>query len=417
MITTLTLFIALFLTTLTMMIGAGLLGSLLSLRMNAEGFSELVTGLILSGFYIGLLIGPFLCPSIIKRAGHIRAFSVFAAINTATTLFYPLFISTFFWFICRIMSGLSMMGMYMVIESWLNDRTETHMRGRVFSVYMAMSFIGLGTGQLFLKTGKIIGNELFLVAAIFVVLSLIPVALTRSISPTLPEITSIKTSDLLHKAPMGLLGSLTVGMISGAFYSLGPIYAKRIGLNVDMIGYYMSLTIICGFLMQWPVGSLSDRLDRKYVLAGIALMISLACSSILLTSDGPVWLIFLSTGFYGGMAFTLYPVAVAHTNDRMESHEIIPASSALLFCYGLGACIGPIAAASFMAIMGPIGLYTFITVISFVVGITVLIYIQIESPKKEETVPYVSVPRTSPIITTLHPHSEDTEEEQAHKFI
>jgi MFS family permease len=413
MITTLALFVALFFTTLTMMVGTGLLGSLLSLRMNAEGFSELVTGLVLSGFYMGLVIGPFLCPSIIKRVGHIRAFAVFAAINTATTLFYPLFISEYFWFIERVISGLSMMGMYMVIESWLNDRTETHMRGRVFSVYMSMAFIGLCVGQLFLQTGKIVSFELFLVAAIFVVLSLIPVALTRSISPTLPEIITMKTSDLLHKAPMGLLGSLAVGMIVGAFYSLGPIYANRIGLDADMIAYYMSLTIICGFLMQWPVGNLSDRLDRKYVLAGIALMISLACGTIIFTSDGPVWLIFLSTGFYGGVAFTLYPVAVAHTNDRIEPAEIIPASSALIFSYGLGACVGPIAAASLMAIMGPSGLYTFIAVVSLCFGITVLVYIHIATHKMEEAVPYISVPRASPIITTLHPHSEQNEEEEA----
>ncbi len=413
MFTTLTLFIALFFTTLTMMLGTGLLGSLLSLRMNAEGFSELVTGIVLSGFYMGLVIGPLLCPTIIKRVGHIRAFAVFAAINTATTLFYPLFISEYCWFIGRVISGLSMMGMYMVIESWLNDRTETHMRGRVFSVYMAMAFIGLGIGQLFLQTGKILSYELFLVAAIFVVLSLIPVALTRSISPTLPEIITMKTSDLLRKAPMGLLGSLAVGMIVGAFYSLGPIYAQRIGLDVDMIAYYMSISIICGFLMQWPVGNLSDRLDRKYVLAGIAFMISLACVSILLTSDGPIWLIFLSIGFYGGMAFSLYPVAVAHTNDRMEPCEIIPASSALIFSYGLGACVGPIAAASLMAIMGPIGLYAFIGVVSLCVGITVLVHIHIEAPKKEEAVPYVAVPRTSPIITSLHPHSEVSQEDEA----
>lgn len=411
MITTLALFFAIFFTTLTMMVGTGLLGSLLSLRMHAEGFSELIIGIILSGFYMGLVVGPLLCPTIIKRAGHIRAFAVFAATNTATTLLYPLYISEYFWFIGRVFSGLSMMGMYMVIESWLNDRTEPHMRGRVFSVYMAMAFIGLSIGQLFLQTGKIVSYELFLVAAIFVVLSLVPVAMTRSISPTLPDIISMKTSDLFHKAPMGLLGSLAVGMIVGAFYSLGPVYAKRIGLEADIIAFYMSLTIISGFIMQWPVGNLSDRLDRKYVLAGIALMISLACGTIALTSDGPVWLIFLSTSFYGGVVFTLYPVAVAHTNDRMEANEIIPASSALLSSYGLGACIGPIAAASLMAILGPIGLYAFIAVVSLFFGITVLLYIHFETPKKEELVPYVTIPRASPIITTLHPHSGNNEEE------
>jgi MFS family permease len=206
---------------------------------------------------------------------------------------------------------------------------------------------------------------------------------------------------------MGLLGSLVVGAILGAFYSLGPLYAKHIGLDVHMVAYYMSLTIICGFSMQWPVGSLSDRFDRQTVLAAVSLMISLACCFIFLSSEEPVWLVFLSTGFYGGMAFTLYPIAVAHTNDRMESHEIVPASSALLFSYGLGACIGPIVAALLMALMGPNGLYAFIGIVSLLFGMTILIYKHVESPKKEETFPFISVPRTSPIITTLHPHSED----------
>lgn len=412
MIRSLTLFVALFVSTLTMMVGAGLLGSLLGLRMNAEGFSASVIGVVLSGFYIGLVIGSFLCPTIVKRVGHIRAFAVFAALNTAATLFYPLFIAPSFWFLGRLMSGLSMMGMYMVIESWLNDQTEAHLRGRVFSVYMTMSFIGLGVGQLFLRTGRVDGSDLFLVVGIFVVLSLVPVALTRSMSPTLPEIVSIKTSVLLRKAPMGLLGSLTVGMIAGAFYSLGPVYAKRIGLDLDMVAYYMSLTIFCGFLMQWPIGSLSDRVDRQRVLAGIALMISLACGLILLASENSGWLIFAATGFYGGMALTLYPVAVAHTNDRMDPCEIIPASSALLLSYGLGACIGPIAAASLMTRIGPNGLYVFIAVVALIFGITVLIYRQFETPKKEEPVPYVPVPRTSPVITALHPHSEDEQDHQ-----
>jgi MFS family permease len=410
MIQSLTLFVALFISTLTMMVGGGLLGSLLSLRMNAEGFSTSVIGLVLSGFYIGLVLGAFICPAIIRRVGHIRAFAVFAAINTAATLFYPLFISSSSWFSGRLLSGLSMMGMLMVIESWLNDRTEAHMRGRVFSVYMSMSFIGLGVGQLFLRTGKIDGSDLFLVVGIFVVLSLIPVALTRAMSPTLPEITSIRISVLLRKAPMGLLGSLTTGMIAGAFYSLGPVYAQRIGLDLDMVAYYMSLTILCGFLMQWPIGSLSDRIDRQYVLAAVALLISLACGLILLASESSGRLLFAATGFYGGMSFTLYPVAVAHTNDRIELYEILPASSALLLSYGVGACLGPIAAASLMAPIGPNGLYVFIAVVSLIFALAVLIYRLLETPKPEEPVPYVTVPRTSPVISSIHPHSDDDQE-------
>jgi len=389
------------------MIGAGLLGSLLSLRMSAEGFYEPVIGLVMSGFYVGLVIGAFSCPSVVRRAGHIRAFAVFAAVNTATALFYPIFITAFFWFLGRVLSGMSMMGMYMVIESWLNDRTEAHMRGRVFSVYMAMTFIGMGGGQLFLMAGKIGGNELFLVVGIFLVLSLVPVVLTRSISPTLPDVVTLKLKRLIREAPMGLLGSLVVGMIAGSFYSLAPIFAERIGLDVQGVAYYVGLTIMCGFLMQWPIGTLSDRLDRQNVLAAIAILICVSSGFVLFASAESQWMIFLSAAIYGGFAFTLYPVAVAHTNDRIDAHEIIPASSSLILFYGIGACIGPVASAALMALIGPSGLYAFISSVSLVFGVTVLVWSRIEPPRSEEALPFISVPRTSPIIANLHPHLKD----------
>lgn len=407
MLNTLTLFLALFSATLTLMLGGGLLGTLLSLRMSHEGFSAPLIGLVMSGFYVGLVLGPFICPAIVRRAGHIRAFAVFAAVNTAAALFYPLLISAPFWFFCRILTGIAMMGLYMVVESWLNDRTEPRMRGRVFSVYMAMTFLGLGFGQLLLNLGPIAGSNLFLLAGILLVLCLVPVAMTSTLSPELPELARLTLRSLLGRAPMGLAGSFAAGMIASAFYSLAPVFAVRSVLEVSVVAYFMGVTILSGFFLQWPVGNLSDRFDRLRVLAGLALLVSLAADLIVLLADQSLVLLLITAAGFGGLVFTLYPVAVAHTNDRIEKREIMSASTVLIFSYGLGACLGPIFGALAMTLLGASGLYTFIAVIALLLGVGVVIAQRKPKPKSEEAVPYIPIPRTSPVITAIHPYAEE----------
>lgn len=413
MISALSLFVALFVATLTLMLGSGLLGTLVSLRLGAEAFPDFYIGLIMSGFYGGLVLGAFLCPMVVRRTGHIRAFAAFAALNTATALAYPLWISGWFWFACRIMTGISMMGMYMVVESWLNDRTEPQMRGRVFSVYMSMTFLGLGFGQLFLTTGDVMSSDLFLIVGIFLVLSLVPVVMTRSLSPSLPEVVNLDIRHLFRRAPMGLLGSLATGMMTASFYSLAPVFAVKSGLDIHLVAYYMGLTILCGFLMQWPVGSLSDRHERQGMMALLALLMSLASLLVILSVGKSAWSLFVATACYGGLAFTLYPVSVAHINDRIEASEIIAASSVTILFYGVGAFLGPIAAAYCMALLGPQGLFAFISLVSLIFGAVVGLYRRFEKPVSEAPIPYIPVPRTSPIISTLHPYSEagDSEHE------
>ena len=407
MVNILILFVALFASTLTLMLSVGMLGTLLGLRMTLEGFTHLQTGTVLSGFYLGLVIGSFICPSVVRRTGHIRSFAVFAAINTATALVYPMLVCPSVWFPARILSGISMMGIYMVVESWLNDQTEAQMRGRVFSVYMAICFLGLGFGQFLLNLGDIRRDQLFLIVGMLSVISLIPVSMTRSLSPKLPETTSLKLRDLSHRAPMGLLGAFTSGIIAAAFYSLAPVYASQSGMNLQNVTLFMGATIISGFLMQWPVGSLSDHFDRQKVLAVLALMIGASSIFLILTTSQEITLRLLAGSLYGGLAFTLYPIYVAHTNDRIENTEIVAASAALILFYGLGACIGPVAAALCIKFFGPDGLFILTSSTTALFLIAVCLYIYFEKPKKEKMVPFVPVPRTSPVISSLHPHVEE----------
>jgi len=414
MLYTLALFTALFVATLTLMVGSGLLGSLLSLRMALEGFSEPVIGLVMAGFYVGLVGGSFVCPAIVQRAGHIRAFAAFAAVNTTATLLYPLFLSAPAWFGFRLLTGISMMGLYMVVESWLNDRTEPHMRGRVFSVYMAMTFLGLGSGQFLLKFRPIESGDLFLVVGIFTSLCLLPVVLTRALHPQLPETSHLELGRLLRKAPLGLLGSLTTGMIASAFYCMAPVFVSRSGLSVSIVAYFMATTILCGLALQWPVGILSDRSDRLRVLSVIALLVCLASLVIVLVGGRSLWLLIPATAAYGGLAFTLYPVAVAHTNDRLDPSEIVPASTALILFYGLGACLGPPLASAAMKFLGPEGLYAFIALCSGLLAAAVIRFRPAAKPAYEEALPYMPVPRTSHVVTALDPRTAPSSTDRTH---
>jgi len=406
MLSTLILFVALFTATLVLMLGDGLVGSLVSLRMSVEGIATSLIGLVTSGFYVGLVLGSFVCPKVVYRSGHIRAFAAFAAITTVTTLFFPLFIAPSVWFLLRVSTGISMMGLYMVVESWLIDRTEPQMRGRVFSVYMIITYLGAGLGQFFLNVSDIGGNDLFLICGILFSLCLIPVALTRSVNPSLPETTAMNLRPLFRRAPLGLIGALATGTIGSAFFSLAPVFSLHSGLTVHNVAWFMGVTILGGLVLQWPVGILSDHFDRRLVLAGLSLLASLSSLLIILAVHRSLLLLLLAAAIYGGLAFTLYPVSVAHTNDRIENWEIIPASTALILCYGLGACLGPVAASGAMVLIGPSGLYAFLALITGLLGITGVTYRYFEKPMPEEAVPYIPVPQTSPVITAIHPYSE-----------
>ncbi|MFO7982222.1 MAG: MFS transporter [Desulfuromonadales bacterium] len=408
---TLTMFVALFAATFILMLGSGLVGSLLSLRMGAEGFAAPLIGVIMAAFYAGLIFGSSLCPPIVRRVGHIRAFTAFAAINTAATLCYPLWTNAPVWFVLRILTGISMMGMYMVVESWLNKQTRPQMRGRVFSVYMSVTFLGLGLGQLFLNVREIDGSDLFLVVGVCFALCLVPMALTRSIHPELPESASMKFGRIVRRAPMGLVGSFVAGLIGGAFYSLAPVFAAQSGLQIDMVAYFISLTILCGLLLQWPVGILSDRVDRCRVLSTLSFLATIAALVIILAAGRSQWLLLLTAGIYGGVAFTLYPVAVAHTNDRIENHEIVAASTVLILCYGIGAFFGPLGASVAMALVGSSGLYLFIALATALLGVTLVVGRRMEKPMAENPVPYVPSPNTSPVIASIHPYGESEDED------
>jgi MFS family permease len=300
-------------------------------------------------------------------------------------------------------------GLYMVIESWLNERTAPGSRGRVFSVYMVVTYLGMGIGQLLLNVGDPRGQAPFFVIGMLLALCLVPVAVTGSVSPQLPKAAKFNLGALLKKSPLGMLGCLSAGLINSAFYSMGPVFSHQIGLTVSGTAWFMAVAVFGGLVLQWPVGLLSDRFDRSIVVSTLGFLVAVVSILVIVSAGKSNTLLFMAMVVYGGLVFTIYPVAVARTHDLFEPKDIVSVSSALLLCYSIGASIGPIGASSLMVgIRSPYGLFVFASMISGLYGILGF-YLR----KKEkvrivavaEQVQFVPMRNTSAVAAALDPRA------------
>lgn len=398
---------ALFLAVLTLMLGSGHLGTFLSLRLSIAGTPDTLIGVVMAGFYVGLVVGAWVCPRVLQRVGHIRAFAVFAAINCASVLVQGTFVNAWVWLPLRVLTGLCMMGMYMVVESWLNERAPRELRGRVFSVYMLVSYLGTGAGQFLLNIAPLRDPVHFFLIGILFALCLLPVSLTRAMHPAPIGPVHFNWSRLYKTAPFGMVGALVAGLMNGAFYALGPIYVRNIGLEVSQIATFMAATILGGLLAQYPVGMISDRVDRRTVLATLTILSSLVSIGLLAVDGEYVPLLYGSAVVFGGLLFTSYPVAVAHTHDHFDATQVVTVSAALIVVYGLGAALGPLGASVLIYALGARGLFVFIAGVGLVFGLITYLRREAEVVPVEAQEPFVPVVSTSPVINNLDPRADD----------
>lgn len=341
-----------------LVVGSGLLTTLIALRGNLEGFGGGVLGLIGSAYFVGFVLGTFVVPKLIRRMGHVRAFAFFAATVAACVLLHALFVEVWFWMLLRLVTGIALVGFYTVIESWLNGEVPGERRGQIFSVYMAVHLLALAGGQQFLRVDSPAAFTLFAVSAIFVVVALMPVVATRLAPPTLHDTPHLSLATLWRTAPAAFVGGSASGLVMGAFWGLGPLYAVRIGLDDDGVALFVTVAILAGALLQWPMGRLSDRVDRRRALALFATIGAAGGVTIaLLGAFGP--LAILGAAVFGGGAFALYPVVVAHLIDHLRHEDILAGSAALLLLHGVGAALGPALAGAAMSLAGPVALPLF----------------------------------------------------------
>lgn len=410
MVSSLTSFSALFAAALSFVMGSGVLSTQLSLRMTMEGFPPLLTGVIMAFYFSGLFSGYFFCPGLISRVGHIRAFAAFAAVATATVILHGMYVSPLIWAVLRYLTGITIFGLFMVIESWLNECTDSGTRGRVFSIYMIVTYMGICVGQQLLNFGDGNGQNLFSIAALMIALSLVPVSITRSVHPRLPAPGRYTLKSLFVKAPIGMLGCIVSGLQNSAFFAIAPVFGVKIGLSVFQLSWLMSATLFGGFAIQWTIGTLSDRLDRTSLLLVLVVLMSCGSVWIVFSSGTSIPVLLIKMAVFGGLMFSVYPLAVARTHDVFEPAEAVAVSSALILCYSIGAIFGPILASAAMTILeSPFGLFWYWSVISAVFA-AVTAYLKyrerVEIIPVEEQVEFVPMKNTSSIAVVLDPRAE-----------
>jgi MFS family permease len=343
--------------------GSGLFGTLLGVRAGLEGFGDVVIGLIMSAYFIGFFIGTFVCPAIVRRVGHIRAFTMFAAIASATVILHALLIGPWVWGALRVINGMCLVGFFMVTESWLNTNAPDERRGQVFAAYVAVTLGALALGQVFIATADPAGFTLFGLVSILFSLSLVPIAFTRIEQPRPVTVPHLRLRHLYEVAPAGVIGAFASGLTGSALWGMGPVFVQRIGLDTAAVAGLMSAAVLGGAALQWPIGRFSDRGDRRFVLAAICAAGAMMALVALVAAHGSLLALMAGMFLYGGLAFSIYPVSVAFVNDRLAREHALASSSGLLLVYGVGAAIGPTLAGSSMEIFGPRALFVYFAIV------------------------------------------------------
>jgi MFS family permease len=386
--------------------GFGLQNTLLAVRADAEGFSEQVTGLVMATYFAGFVAGTLTVPRLIERTGHIRVFAALASLASIATLSHALKIDPWTWAVLRALTGWCYAGLAMVAESWLNGSAVHETRGRILSVYGIVMLGAWVVAQALLTTADPDGFRLFLLVSILISLSLVPVTLSRVQAPVLPRALKLKMGRLYGASPLGVIGCVAAGLAMNAFWSMGPVYARSIGLDAGGVALFMGVTMAGALAFQWPVGVLSDRFDRRWVILGTCLVTGVTALVLAMMPVGADTAR-LGAGFlFGGLGSSLYSLCVAHTNDYLEPEELVTAASGLLLMFGFGSMIGPAVAGALMGRLDPSALFVWSALVMGGAAAFALWRMTRRAPiPSERREAYRDVPRTTPVAMELDPRA------------
>ncbi|MBS7660859.1 MFS transporter [Pseudomonas lalucatii] len=391
-----------------LLLGNGLLNTLLTLRGVAEGYSTSMLGLIMSGYFVGFLLGTWLAIPLVRRVGHIRAFAFCAALAAIAALLHVLLIDPWIWLALRVLYGLALVSLYTVIESWLNAQAPAEKRGQVFALYMAVNLGALAAAQQLLNLADPSQFVLFVLAAMLISAALMPITLTRQRQPSVPDSLHSNLRQLLGIAPLAIVAAGLSGLALGAFWGMAPVYASLSGFDAGGVGLLMSSAILGGALLQWPIGRYSDRHDRRLVMLWVVLLaVLVALAMSLLPAGRPLLgLMFL----FGGLAFAIYPIAVAQLIDQLHSDEILAGSCSLLLVNGIGSVCGPLLAGVLMQQLGAqaLPLY-FAAVLAVLAGYTWYRLRHVSDLVSGAQAHFVPMLRTSPTVLELMPDAPPAE--------
>ena len=341
-------------TLLALLLGFGLMqmsntfqGTLLSIRGGIEGFSPALIGAVGSGFWAGIMIGSLRCGKVIESVGHIRAFVAFGAVASTAPLVHLLVVNPIAWVVARALTGFCFAGLFIVVESWLNSAATEQTRGKILSIYGMTGLLAGIVGQLLLPSTNPAGFRPFCIITIIIAVALVPIALTRAVAPASEgRAARISLTALFRQTPFGLVAAFLCGVTTSAFFALGPIFAQGRGLDTTGVAIFVACGTLGGFLFTWPLGWLSDRLDRRLAIIGAAIIAAVTLLTIVavVPNEAPRWILYLCVAIFGGTIVPTYSVVMAHVNDSVGAGEFVAASGGLLIVQGAGAVFGPIVA-------------------------------------------------------------------------
>ncbi|MCY4623067.1 MAG: MFS transporter [bacterium] len=352
----------LLLAVLFVMLGNGMMNPLLGIRAELEGFSTTATGTILAFYYVGFLGGASITRRLVVEVGHIRVYAALASLASTSTLIYILNASPAVWSLARLITGFAMSGLFIVGESWLNEAATNRNRGRLLAIYMVVLMGGLAAGQMLIVLGDPSGIALFITASILVSVAVIPITLSTSPAPRPVLSGKLPITAVWQAAPLGIFAAFSQGVGVAALLTLGAVFGARSGMSVDRIALFTSAAVVGSVVLQPAIGELSDRLGRRRLILGTGFVCAGACLSMVHVNPlswGALTLSFL----VGGVALSVYPLALSHINDRVPPGSAVGVSTVLSLAGGIGAVIGPIAGAQVMDVLGPAGLYWFVGVL------------------------------------------------------
>lgn len=403
---------ALILSIVLLVSGNAFLMTLLGIRLSIEQVAPDVIGWVLVCYSIGFVLGTLYVHRVIGRVGHIRAFAVFAAVAAVASLMYPMAVSMVFWAFLRVLSGFSIAGVLVVIESWFSSRATNANRGALFAVYQIVFYLSAAGGQLVVNVGDPANFMPFSLAAILLTLALVPLSLTRMEAPAIEQASRMSIFTLARQSFSGVAGALICGVMIGGFYALGPVYATLVGLDVAKTSTFMASAIVAAMILAWPLGRVCDRFDRRRVMFWVALIAAAAAGAVGVLETTNLAMLTLLVGLFTGLSASVYPIAVAITNDRMETSRIVSASATLLLSYGVGSVIGPIVMAELIGLLGPRGLFLgnagFLVLLALITSYRISHTEDVPVEEQEHFVP--AMPETSPVLTELDPRNEEFHE-------
>jgi MFS family permease len=403
---------SIFAAVLLFMLGNSLLGITLPLKMQAAGFANELTGVVMAAYFAGLLAGCVYGRKLIFRVGHIRAFAGLSALNVSAILGFAMIFDPVSWAVLRFVSGLSIAGIFSALESWLNDRLDNTNRGRVLGVYMVINYCAMALGQLSINVWHLDSLGGFVAAAFLSSLAIVPVALTRAEAPSLAEAAPVSLGELYRVSPLAVAGAVFSGLMLGAFWGMGAVFGREIGFSVFETSLFTGSYIVGGLVLQIPIGRLSDLFDRRTVLCNVLAAAVMVCFAGLAAGrlGDPLLLVLALSALLGGAISNVYPLSIAQAFDYLDRARYVAGASRMLMAYAVGAIAGPLLCSIAMSQLGAHAFFGYIGLVAGLLAAFALFRMgRRQALPVEEQREFVALPRMSPAGAALYPDTETGE--------